>query len=142
DNPITRSDPSGKFWWSEFYTDWSGYDVTRMDWNNGLILKAGEVLGGRFSAQDAIAANSGNIAASAAQTGVSPSVYQAIMYEENAHQFPPFGGERAIESLCPKCVGYGIGVMQVASKTSGLSNRALLNDATNVNAGGAILQGI
>src|SRR5262249_46789507 len=104
DNPITKSDPSGKFWWKEFYTDWNGYNR-----GQGLAMKAGEVFGGRFAAQDAIAANSENIAASAAQSGVSPSVYQAIMYEENAHQVPPFGGERAIEDMCPSCVGGGIG---------------------------------
>src|SRR5262249_22297215 len=85
DDPVTKSDPSGKFWWKEFYTDWNGYSGIQ-----GLEMKAGEVLGGRFAAQDAIAANSANIAASAAQTGVSPAVYNAIMYEENAHQFPPF----------------------------------------------------
>ena len=105
-------------------------------------MKAGEVFGGRFAAQDAIAANSANITASAAQTGANPSVYQAIMYEENAHQLPPFGGERAIENLCPKCVHGGIGVMQVSSGASGLSNAALLDDKTNVVAGGTILRGI
>jgi hypothetical protein len=73
---------------------------------------------------------------------VSPALYQAIIYEENSHQFPPFGGEREIEDLCPQCVKNGIGVMQVSSRTSGFSNKALLNDATNVSAGGAILQSI
>jgi RHS repeat-associated protein len=135
DNPITKSDPTGKFWWKEFYTDWNGYSGV-----SGLAMKAGEVFGGRFAAQDAIAANFGNIANSSAQTGVSPAVYQAIMYEENAHQLPP--GERMIENACPQCVGGGIGVMQVSGGTSKLSNKALLNDRANVNAAGSILQGI
>jgi len=137
-NPITQSDPTGKFWWKEFYTDWNGYNGI-----SGLEMKAGEVLGGRFAAQDAIAANSGNIANSSAQTGVSPSVYQAIMYEENSHQLPPFGGERAIENAFPGLPSGGVGVMQVSSKTSGgLSNRMLLNDKTNVSVAGSILQEI
>jgi len=139
-NPITRSDPTGKFWWKEFYTNWNGYCVSCFSRDNGLILKAGEVLGGRFAAQDAIAANSGNIAASAAQTGVSPSVYQSIMYEENSHQFPPFGGERAMENAFPGSFTGGVGVMQVTSRTSGLPNSELLGDAANVNAAGMILQ--
>jgi hypothetical protein len=137
DNPIARSDPSGKFWWKEFYTDWNGYNGL-----SGLALKAGEVFGGRFAAQDAIAANSANIMESSAQTGVSPSVYQAIMYEENAHQFPPFGLERDIENLFPDLSKGGVGVMQVSAKTSGLSNRKLLDDRTNVYAAGSIMQGI
>lgn len=136
-NPITNKDPNGRFWWKEFYTDWNGYSGM-----SGLAMKAGEVLGGRFAAQDAIAANSSNIANSSAQSGVSPSVYKAIMYEENSHQLPPGGGERAIENIAPNLSKGGVGVMQVSSKTSGLSNSALRNDQTNVNAAGSILQGI
>lgn len=136
-SPIVNRDPDGRFWWKEFYTDWEGYVGLK-----GVGMKLGEVLGGRFAAQDAIAANAANIAKSSAQTGVSADVYRAIMYEENAHQMPPAGLERVVENLSPGSVKGGIGVMQVSSKTSGLSNGALLDDATNVSAGGAILQGI
>lgn len=136
-NPIINTDPDGKFWWKEFYTDWGGYDGL-----DGIGMKAGEVLGGRFAAQDAIAANRQNIANSSAQTGVPVSTYQAIMYEENAHQLPPFNLERTGENIAPNAPIFtgGVGAMQVSSKTSGLSNVALLNDKTNVAAGGALLQ--
>jgi len=105
-------------------------------------MKAGEVFCGRFAAQDAIAANRAHIMNSSAKTGVSPAIYQAIMYEENAHQVPPFGGERAFENAFPGLSKGGVGVMQVSAKTSGLPNSALLDDSTNVNAAGSILQGI
>jgi hypothetical protein len=141
-NPLILTDPTGEFWWGGFYTNWSGYDVTRLGKDNGLILKAGEVLGGRFTAQDAIAANAQNISNSSAQTGVSPSTYQAIMYEENSHQFPPFNGERTLENLSPDSFSGGVGTMQVSSAASGLSNTALLNDSANVSTAGGILQGI
>jgi RHS repeat-associated protein len=136
-NPIANKDPNGRFWWAGFYTNWNGYSGL-----SGIAMKVGEVFGGRFAAQDAIAANSKNVTNSSAQTGVSPSVYNAIMYEENAHQFPPLGGERAIENIAPQFSRGGVGVMQVSAKTSGLSNFALLNDTTNVYAAGSILQGI
>lgn len=69
-------------------------------------------------------------------------VADPILHEENAHQLPPFGGERMIENACPSCVSGGIGVMQVSSKTSGVSNSALLDGATNVNAAGSIIKDI
>ncbi len=136
-NPITNTDPDGKFWWKEFYADWNGYD----GWA-GIGMKLGEVYGGRFAAQDAIAANRQNILDSSARTGVSPSMYQAIMYEENSHQFPPMNIERRIENFAPQLSSGGVGAMQVSARTSGLPNSALLNDRTNVNAAGSILQGI
>lgn len=102
-------------------------------------MKAGEVLGGRYAAQDAISANKENILRSSAQTGVDSSLYEAIIYEENAHQVPPLGIERLIEDVSPGSVNHGIGVMQASSKTSGISNRDLLNDRANIDAGGQIL---
>jgi RHS repeat-associated protein len=135
DNPISNKDPDGRFWWKEFYTDWNGYS----GWS-GLAMKGGEVFGGRFAAQDAISANRLNIANSSAQTGVSPQIYQSIMYEETAHQFPP--GEMMIENAAPGLTTYGIGAMQVSPQTSGRSKSSLLNDRTNVSASGLILSDI
>jgi RHS repeat-associated protein len=92
-NPIINKDADGRFWWKEFYTDWSGYDVTCVCRDNGLILKAGEVLGGHAEATNAIMLNANNIRNASDQTGVSQQLIKGIMYEELSHQFPPFGIE-------------------------------------------------
>ncbi len=141
-NPIINKDPSGKFWWKEFYTDWAGYDVTCVCRDNGIILKLGEVAGGRSAALSAIASNAGNIDAASQQTGMSPELIKAIIYEEQSHQFPPFGLETIIENIAPGLVTGGIGVMQVSSKTSGQSNKSLLDPRININTGASVLMNI
>jgi RHS repeat-associated protein len=140
DNPIVNKDPTGRFWWKEFYSDWKGYNITSLSWDNGLILKAGEVFGGRSAALAAIEANAGNIDAASKQTGMSPEMIKAIIYEEQSHQFPPLGGETVIENIAPGYITGGIGIMQVRSKTSGKKNTELLNPSTNIVAGAQILQ--
>ncbi len=57
------------------YTDHiSEYDVTCFCRDNGLILKAGEVFGGRSRALNVIANNAGNIQAASQQTGISSAL--------------------------------------------------------------------
>ena len=138
-NPVTNRDPDGRFWWKEFYTDWKGYDVTSLSRDNGLFLKAGEVLGGRSAALSAISNNAGAIRAASESSGVSQGLIKGIIYEEQSHQFPPFGGEAALENVNPQKYSGGIGVMQVSSKTSGLDQKSLLNPSTNISSGTGIL---
>jgi RHS repeat-associated protein len=86
-NPVVLKDPTGRFWWPEFYTDWDGYDVSSISKDNGLILKAGEVMGGRSAALSAVANNAGNIEAASRQTGMSPEMIKAIIMKNNHINF-------------------------------------------------------
>ncbi len=141
-NPITNKDPGGRFWWKEFYTDWNGYSVTNLSRDNGLLLKAGEVLGGRSTALNAIANNEENISNASQQTGINAGLIKSVIYEEQSHQFPPFGGEALVEKMIPNMFDGGIGIMQVSAQTSGLSNTNLLNSKVNINAGAGILKNL
>src|SRR6266478_5599755 len=139
DNPITRSDPTGRFWWEGFY-DWRGYNGFQ-----GVMMKAGEVFGGHDRAMNAIQANQSTVNAASQQHGVDPRLTNAIIYEEQSHLTPDEALGR--ERLFPNVGNGGVGVMQVSGpvgqKFGGYSKTDLAWDPyKNINAGTAYLGSI
>src|SRR4030095_16374219 len=94
---------------------WKGYDVTCVCRDNGLILKAGEVFGGRDRALDAIAKNEVNLQAASKESDVDKGTLEAIMYEEQSHLTPY---ELTLEQLFPDKFTGGQGAMQVSVGTA------------------------
>jgi hypothetical protein len=106
DNPIVKSDPSGKFWWEGFY-DWRGYSGFP-----GFIMKMGEVFGGHERALNAMQTYQGTINADSQKYGVDPRLTNAVVYEEQSHLTPDEALGR--EQLFPNIGNGGVGVMQVS----------------------------
>ncbi len=106
DSPITKSDPTGKFWWEGFY-DWRGYNGFQ-----GVMMKVGEVFGGHDRALNAMQTYQGAISADSQKYGVNPSLTNAVVYEEQSHLTPDEALGR--EQLFPNIGNGGVGVMQVS----------------------------
>lgn len=147
DSPISKSDPSGKVWWYGFY-DWRGYNGVP-----GVMMKLGEVFGGHERALEAQAQYQGTINAASAANGVSSSLTNAIIYEEQSHlmNLPGLPVESAVDYLLPNSNlgGYdgGVGIMQVSgsvgSKLGGYSKTELARDPKkNILSGTAYLSSI
>jgi RHS repeat-associated protein len=139
DNPITNKDPSGRIWWEGFY-DWRGYN----GWQ-GVLMKAGEVLGGHDRALNAMQTYQGTINADSQKYGVNLRLTNAIVYEEQSHLMPDEALGR--EQLFPNIGNGGVGVMQVSGpigkKFGNYSKTDLARDPLkNIDAGTAYLSSI
>lgn len=139
DNPITKSDPSGKFWWYGFY-DLTGYNGV-----SGAMMKLGEVFGGHERGLEAQAQYASTIRQDSANSGISPSLTNAIIYEEQSHLMPDEVLGR--EQLFPNLGNGGVGVMQVSGpigkEYGGYTKAELARDPRkNIAAGTAYLGNI
>jgi RHS repeat-associated protein len=142
-NPLFFIDPNGEANWSPLFQSWKGYDVLCICKDNGLLLKAGEIFGGRDRALEAISRNQGNIEKASAESGVNQSTISAIIYEEQSHLFPP--QEITLEKAFPNASTGGKGLMQVSDPTAirtGTNPNLLQDEKTNIQAGANYLQSI
>ncbi|PJE64865.1 MAG: hypothetical protein COU90_01205 [Candidatus Ryanbacteria bacterium CG10_big_fil_rev_8_21_14_0_10_43_42] len=142
-NPLILVDPTGNgVNPSPIFMSWHGYDVTCLCRDNGLILKTGEVFGGRDRALEAIARNHGNIQAASRETGVSENIIRSIYYEEQSHLVP---GEALYEQAFFDRVNGGVGEMQVSMNTAlsvGADPRQLDDPQRNILTGAKVIQNI